>query len=190
MQSPATTHMGTQPKAGRTAPRASLHAQQQRVAWPKLPFSARAGRQTRGEDFFVAAFLAEPTALVDTVKLGVPSGLVSQLAESMRVPKERLMITLGLPRATMQRKAASDSRLAPNESSRVLGMTRLIGQVQAMVNESGEPKDFDAAAWLASWLEQAIPALGGRRPAEFMDTAEGQTLVSRLLAQAQSGAYA
>ena len=35
-----------------------------------------------------------------------------------------------------------------------------------------------------------MPALGGERPVELMDTMEGQTLVSNLLAQMQSGAYA
>jgi uncharacterized protein (DUF2384 family) len=35
-----------------------------------------------------------------------------------------------------------------------------------------------------------MPALQGRRPAEFMDTAEGQAIVANLLQRAQSGAYA
>jgi uncharacterized protein (DUF2384 family) len=69
-------------------------------------------------------------------------------------------------------------------------MVRLVGQVQAMVNESGNPKGFDAAKWLAQWMEQPIPALGGKNPASMMDTAEGQAVVSSLLAKMQTGAYA
>jgi len=65
----------------------------------------------------------------------------------------------------------------------------MIGQVQLIVHESGAREPFDAAAWLAGWLEQALPALGGHMHAEFMDTAEGQTMVALLLAQARSGAY-
>ena len=66
----------------------------------------------------------------------------------------------------------------------------LFGQVQAMVNESGNYIGFDAASWLTSWLDAPLPALDGIRPADLLDTIEGQTLVSTILAQMQSGAYA
>ena len=59
-----------------------------------------------------------------------------------------------------------------------------------MVEESGDPQGFDAAAWLSTWIEEPLPALGGARPVDIMDTMEGQALVSTLLAQIQSGAYA
>ena len=138
----------------------------------------------------VRAFKASDTERVEAVKGGLPSGLVYVLADNMHIPKEQLMSTLGLARATIQRKAAQHRPLNTDESSRVLGMTRLIGQVQAMVDESGDLRGFDAARWVADWLQQPLPALGGRTPAHYMDTAEGQAVVARLLAQAQSGAYA
>ncbi|MNR31650.1 hypothetical protein D3C85_1491730 [compost metagenome] len=59
-----------------------------------------------------------------------------------------------------------------------------------MVEASGNPDGFDAAAWLDQWLDQPLPALGERRPAELMDTAEGQVIVSNMLSRAQSSAYA
>ena len=90
----------------------------------------------------------------------------------------------------MNRKSRDQKRLSSDESSRVIGMARLVGQVQAMVEESGDPEGFDAAPWVAQWLEQPLPALGGRRPAELMDTPEGESLVSNLVARLQTGAYA
>jgi len=54
------------------------------------------------------------------------------------------------------------------------------------MRESGGP----AARWVMTWLGQPLPALGGRRPTELTGTAEGRALVSDLLAQRQSGAYA
>ncbi|WP_368664723.1 antitoxin Xre/MbcA/ParS toxin-binding domain-containing protein [Zoogloea sp. LCSB751] len=42
-----------------------------------------------------------------------------------------------------------------------------------MVNDSRDPKDFDAARWVGEWLEPPAPALGGGRPAEYMDTLTG-----------------
>jgi putative toxin-antitoxin system antitoxin component (TIGR02293 family) len=95
-----------------------------------------------------------------------------------------------LASATVNRKSRDQKPLSSDESSRVIGMARLVGQVQAMVEESGDPEGFDAATWVAEWLEQPLPALGGRRPAELMDTPEGQNLVSNLVARLQTGAYA
>ncbi len=76
------------------------------------------------------------------------------------------------------------------DNSRVLGLAHLVEQVQAMVQQSGDPAGFDAAQWVAQWLEKPLPALGGKRPAEFMDSAEGLAIISNLVARMQSGAYA
>jgi hypothetical protein len=65
----------------------------------------------------------------------------------------------------------------------------LIGQVEVMLSQSGTGEKFDADRWVGAWLDHPLPALGGARPAEYMDTIEGQELVSGLLAQSQSGAY-
>ena len=59
-----------------------------------------------------------------------------------------------------------------------------------MVERSGDPSGFDAAVWLAQWLESANPALAGKCPADYLDTNEGIGIVRRLLAQMESGAYA
>ena len=74
--------------------------------------------------------------------------------------------------------------------TRVIGLARLVGQVETMVRESGDPAGFDAARWVSAWLKQPNPALGGRRPIELMDTVTGQEVVSGLLTRMQSGAYA
>ncbi len=58
-----------------------------------------------------------------------------------------------------------------------------------MVEESGQPQGFDAAAWVAGWMDRPVPALGGMKPAEMMDTAEGQSIVANLLSRAQTSAY-
>lgn len=142
---------------------------------------------------FQRAFLAGAIEQVGIVRSGVPARLVEAMAHEMKVPKEWLVTTLGLARATVDRKARNDKTLSMDESSKVLGMARLVGQVQAMVEESGqvgEPRDFDAAQWVARWLERPLPALGGQKPAGLMDTGEGRGLVAQLVARMQSGAYA
>jgi len=127
---------------------------------------------------------------IGIVKAGLPARLLTTLADDMHVTRERLYGWLGLPRATANRKVKVDDVLSQDESERALGIARLVGQVEKIVSESGDPEGFDAARWTASWLDQPNPALGGRSPGEFLDTADGRALVSGLVAQIQSGAYA
>lgn len=69
-------------------------------------------------------------------------------------------------------------------------MARLIGEVAAMFDEAEIFCACDPARWTARWLSDPMPALGGRRPGEFMSTLQGQTGVADLLAMARSGAFA
>ncbi|QJE02002.1 DUF2384 domain-containing protein [Massilia forsythiae] len=104
--------------------------------------------------------------------------------------KDSLLSSLGLSRATISRKERDAAVLSRDESERVLGVEALIGLVQTMVEQSGDPAGFDAARWGSDWLARPLPALGGQTPASYMDTFEGQKLVADLLATSQSGAYA
>lgn len=65
----------------------------------------------------------------------------------------------------------------------------LVAQVQRMVEESGNPEEFDARSWLENWLHTPVPALGKRLPIEYLHDPDGTDLVSRILASSQSGAY-
>lgn len=151
-----------------------------------LQFKRKAGR---GKSFIVY-FNADPISRVDAIKNGIPATFVDVIAAEMGRSKEWLLPTLGLSAATFNRRKSESKPLSKGESERVLGMARLVGQVEAMVKESGDPTGFNAAQWVARWLDEPLAALGGRKPGELMDTAEGQAIVSNLLARAQSGAYA
>jgi putative toxin-antitoxin system antitoxin component (TIGR02293 family) len=132
----------------------------------------------------------EPRERVEIVKEGVPARFAVVISEDMSIPKDRLYSTIGLARATMNRKVRDHEVLNPDESERVVGIARLVGQAESIVKESGNPKGFDAAKWTAAWLGEPQRALGGKRPAELMDTSEGRGIVSDLLARMQTGAYA
>jgi putative toxin-antitoxin system antitoxin component (TIGR02293 family) len=97
---------------------------------------------------------------------------------------------LGMARATIKRKQREGKRLSQDESERIVGIARLVGQVEQMVRESGDSEGFDAGPWVAAWLDRPLPALGGAQPGTLMDTAEGRQIVSDLLAQIQSGTFA
>ena len=128
--------------------------------------------------------------LVEIIRKGVPATSLVHIVRKMDIPKERLYASLRLPRSTVDRKIRNNDTLSAEHSERVIGLERLIGQVEVLVAQSGNPEGFDADRWVGEWLERPLPVLGGAKPADFMDTMQGQELISRLLAQSQSGAYA
>ncbi|AJY38057.1 MULTISPECIES: antitoxin Xre/MbcA/ParS toxin-binding domain-containing protein [Burkholderia] len=139
---------------------------------------------------FQRIYRASPMERIDWIKHGVDAHTVILLADRMATTQDRLMGVLGFPRTTVVRKSKAKQPLSTEHTERVVGLSKLIGQVQSMVEESGEPAGFDAAHWVAQWIERTNPALGGRKPAELMDTVAGQELVGAVLARMQSGAYA
>lgn len=154
-------------------------------AWHAALKRARAGRET-----YLAIYGFNRVDRIGMVKEGLPARLLITLADDMHVPRERLYTWLGIARATANRKVKANDVLSQDESERALGIAHLVGQVQTIVAESGQTENFDAAQWTANWLARPNRALQGRTPGEFMDTADGRALVSGLVAQMQSGAYA
>jgi len=134
-------------------------------------------------------FEADRLGRVGIVKAGVPASFVTTMTRDMGLAKERFYGMTGLARATVDRKVARKAVLNQAESERVVGFAELVGQVESMVRDSGGPAPFDGPKWIAAWLERPHPALGGARPGDLLDTADGRGLVSDLLARQRSGAY-
>jgi putative toxin-antitoxin system antitoxin component (TIGR02293 family) len=147
-------------------------------------------RLVAGDPHYAGLFALGQVERISVVREGVPATVLATLAEDMHVTREQLYVWAGIPRATANRKIRLASVLSQDESERVLGIARLIGQVEQIVAESGTPKGFDPASWTAAWLVQPAAVLGGKSPGEFLDTADGRALVSGLISQMQSGAYA
>ena len=130
-------------------------------------------------------------ARIRLVRAGVPSRRVQEAADALGWSKEQLYSSLGIARATVDRKIREDRPLSADEGERVLGLLQLIQDVERMYEESGDPDvvDFVPARWLGEWLAGPNPALGGECPAALLDTADGRTLVGRLLGAMQAGTY-
>lgn len=138
------------------------------------------------------AMIFKATALerIEIMRAGIPAASVHETGTDMGMSEARLLAMLALKPVTVQRCRKSDALLPPAYSERIIGLYRLIGQVESMVAESGDASGFRAARWLADWLTQPLGALNHAKPADFMDTMEGQRVVARLLAKLPSGAYA
>jgi putative toxin-antitoxin system antitoxin component (TIGR02293 family) len=139
---------------------------------------------------YLQVFRATPVERIKMIKDGVRATAAKRMISDLAFGQAAAFHALKLSPATVNRKAAEGKTLSADESERVLGMAKLIGQLEAMIQESGEPGGFDATAWLSRWLQEPAPALGGVRPVDLMDTMEGQALVANTLEKAQSGAYA
>jgi putative toxin-antitoxin system antitoxin component (TIGR02293 family) len=139
---------------------------------------------------YIAVYRATPLERIDMIRRGIPASDAKRLFSDLPIGKGAGFKALNLSTATVNKKAKQGDLLSPEESERIVGFARLVGQLEAMIQDSGEPAGFDARAWMAQWLSEPLPALGGVRPADMMDTMEGQGLVSAALAKIQSGAYA
>ena len=149
-------------------------------------YALRASVPARG-----GAFHLSPLERVHLVKQGMPARTVQDMSAAMGLSREQFMRVTGLARSTVERKIAARRALSSDESEKLVGLSRLIGQVDAMVRESGDPApDFDAARWFAGWMAEPVAALGGLRPQELLDTADGREALGTLLLQMKSGVYA
>lgn len=139
---------------------------------------------------YLGVYWASPFERIEMIKGGIPATEVKRVFADLAIGQGAAFKALGLSPATVNKKAKQDQILSRGESERVIGIVKLVGQLEAMIQESGNPEGFDAAAWMAQWLKEPLPAFGGVRPIDLIDTMEGQALVSTVLTQMQSGAYA
>lgn len=134
---------------------------------------------------------ATPLQRVAAERQGVPAQVVKHMAASMELPAVRMFNILGIAKATAESKAAQQARIAGASGQAALGIMRLLGITEAIVDASTAEgaRGFDAAKWLGRWIEQPQPALGGRKPADLLDTPTGFDVVARLLGSLESGSY-
>lgn len=135
-------------------------------------------------------FRATPMQRVQLLQAGLSARDAKSILAALEMPARQAFQSINVSCGAVNRKARRGETLAVPEAERVLGVAKLIGQVHQMVEESGEAAGFSAAAWLSSWLVQPLPAFGGARPLEFLDTIEGQALIANSLRQMQGGVHA
>jgi putative toxin-antitoxin system antitoxin component (TIGR02293 family) len=157
---------------------------------PTQAVPAAGGKRKRAGLSYLAVYRASPLERISMIKHGVRATEAKRIIAELAIGQGAVLKALKLSPATVNKKAKQDRTLSPGESERVIGLAKLVGQLQAVIQESGNPEGFDAAAWMSRWLNDPVPALGGARPIDLMDTMEGQALVSTTLAQLQSAAYA
>jgi putative toxin-antitoxin system antitoxin component (TIGR02293 family) len=134
---------------------------------------------------------ATPVQMVEMERLGVAGTFITDLSKRMELPSSRVFAMLRIPPATAARKAASGAVVDGRAGLAAIGMIKLLGIAQDIVEDStaSEAQDFDTVKWLGQWIERPQPTLGGKKPADYLDTPSGVEMVAQLLGALRSGAY-
>jgi putative toxin-antitoxin system antitoxin component (TIGR02293 family) len=132
-----------------------------------------------------------PLERIDAERAGLDGVLVKDLASRLGIANKRMFEVIGVPKATAEKRAASNAAIAGAPGQAALGMVRLLGVANAIVADSTAEaaRGFDTAKWLGRWIEVPQPALGGRKPADVLDTPTGVDTVAKLLGAIESGVY-
>ena len=128
--------------------------------------------------------------LFDAVEAGVPTYLVNVIAGATGEAVANVMDLIGVSQTTFRRKEEANEPLPDVAGHRVMGFLRVAATLRRLLEESGDPeqlKDFDLEGWVAQWMREQLPELGGKTPAEMLRNPEGQRAVEQVLERMRGG---
>ena len=121
---------------------------------------------------------SNPLKVSERVQAGFSYAALERLQRAVDVPLAQMAALVHIPARTLARRKAS-GRLDPDESDRLLRMSRVIATALALFEG-----DYPAAR---RWLSLPLPALGGQSPLELAGTDVGAREVERLAGQLERG---
>jgi putative toxin-antitoxin system antitoxin component (TIGR02293 family) len=170
----------------------STSARSRPASVPKSRGDSLAYDPQRGLDEFVAdVSAANAVQLAWVERNGVSGVFLKDLSARTNITFQRISEILGIPRATAADKAKTGAAITGAGSHAAVGFARLLARAQQIVDNSTavEADEFDVPRWLGEWIEIPQPSLGGRRPADLLDTPSGLDAVMRVIGALESGAY-
>ena len=151
--------------------------------------SARAWR--RALQVLVDRVMASPgVVLFDAVEAGVPTYIVELIAGATGEAAAYVMDMIGVSQTTYRRKDEAHEPLPDAAGHRVMGFLRVLATLRRLLDESGDTDElakFDLEAWVAQWMREQLPELGGKTPAEMLRNPEGQRAVEQVLERMRGG---
>jgi putative toxin-antitoxin system antitoxin component (TIGR02293 family) len=128
--------------------------------------------------------------LYNAVEAGVPTDLVNVIAGATGESAADVMEMVGVSPTTFRRKEEQGEPLPDVAGHRVMGFLRVAATLRRLLHESADPdqlQSFDVEGWLAQWMWQALPELGGKTPAQMLRNPEGQRAVEQVLERMRGG---
>lgn len=119
----------------------------------------------------VAAIAAlSPFEQIETIREGIGTQLFDQLAAAVGMGKEALAQTLNINAQTLRKRKSRV--LSAEETEKSLRVARVFKFATEVLEGEDEAR---------AWLNAEIPALGGKRPIDLLDTDLGAHEVTNLL---------
>ena len=109
-----------------------------------------------------------PFRRIERVRAGLPASVLDETAAILGIAKSVLIKAAGIPVSTAGAQKRSLKPLSPDHSERILRVIRATRRAEEVF---GDPQEGRA------WLIDGIPALGGHRPLDLLDTQDGYELV-------------
>jgi putative toxin-antitoxin system antitoxin component (TIGR02293 family) len=127
--------------------------------------------RTRQAPTNVAALAAlSPIEQIERIREGIATQVFDQLAAALGLGKEALADKLNIKAQTLRKRKSQI--LSPEEAEKSLRVARVF-KFAAEVLESEDEARY--------WLNEQLPALGGKRPIDLLDTDLGAQEVTNLL---------
>ncbi|MBA2432294.1 MAG: DUF2384 domain-containing protein [Chthoniobacterales bacterium] len=127
----------------------------------------------------VALVALSPLEQVETIRKGIATQAFDDIATAIGVGKEALARKLNINAQTLRKRKSRV--LSPDEAEKSLRAARVFTFAIEVLGSENEARD---------WLNQQIPALGGKRPLDLLDTDVGAHEVTNLLGCIKWGLYA
>jgi putative toxin-antitoxin system antitoxin component (TIGR02293 family) len=113
------------------------------------------------------------------VREGLPAQALRELANRTHTSVSFLIDTAGLSRRTLERRLAAKGRLKKEESDRVVRLAWIVAHAtDTLGDENG-----------LCWLQERHRALGGKRPADLLDTEADARRVDDVLSRIDHGVF-
>jgi putative toxin-antitoxin system antitoxin component (TIGR02293 family) len=128
----------------------------------------------------VAAIAAlSPLEQIATIREGIAADVFDQLAVALGVGKEALARKLNINAQTLRKRKSRV--LSADEAEKSLRVARVFTMATEVLESEEDARQ---------WLNEPVPALGGKRPIDLLDTDVGAQEVTNLLGAIKWGMYA
>lgn len=129
----------------------------------------------------VTLAVESPLKRIDLVRAGLPALVLDQTAAVLRIAKSDLIKAAGIPVSTAGAQQRTGKPLSSQNSEKILRVLRAARRAEEVFGDEHEGR---------AWLTGGVPALGGRRPLDLLDTQDGYELVMDELERVVFGAPA
>ena len=108
---------------------------------PQAMHAAPAKRQRAGLSY-LAVYRASPFERISMIKHGIRAAEAKRIIADLAIGQGAALKALKLSPATVNKTAKQNQTLSPGESERVIGFAKLVGQLEAVVQEFGHSRRF------------------------------------------------